>query len=214
MKNISLLLFCFLFLSTFVLAQTYEGDGTYSIQIGGIYQLNDGYSIKINEYVSNYATEYYKVSLFSPEGDLIKNFTQGSVYEYSLRNEDLELIGTLKFTPSTRTSSGNSEVSIKSYSENDPVLYGTYTCLASDRTTSWKKECKSIKDILGECGSLEFMLTDVCGSTVSLTQSEEPDEQEEEENIYTQNTNNQDTEKTGFFKRSWTWFKCLFSRKC
>ena len=204
MKKIALFLFCLLFLSTFVLAQTYNGDGTYNIQIGDTYKFDNGYSIKINEYVSNYVTDYHKVSLFSP--DLIKDFNQGDVYEYSLRNGDLELIGTLKFTPSTRTSSGNSEVSIKSYTEDDPVLYGTYTCLASDRTTSWKNECKGIKDILEECEDLEFMLTDICNSAV------EPVDIDNSKDLG--DTNNQDVEKPGFFKRSWTWFKCLFSRKC
>ena len=101
MKKIALFLFCLLFLSTFVLAQTYNGDGTYNIQIGDTYKFDNGYSIKINEYVSNYVTDYHKVSLFSPEGDLIKDFNQGDVYEYSLRNGDLELIGVFDYTIAT-----------------------------------------------------------------------------------------------------------------
>lgn len=136
-------------------------DGTYDIQMGEFVKLNNGYSIIVKEYVSNLAVEYYKVSLFSPEGELIKDFTQGSVFENSLRNENLNLIGTLMFTPSTKSASGKSTVSVKSYSENDPVLYGTYTCIR-DRMYSWVYKCKSIKEILEECGDLEFSLTDVC----------------------------------------------------
>jgi hypothetical protein len=50
----------------------------------------------------------------------------------------------------------------------------------------------------------------ISGKTINIQEQE----QQEVGDVYTSNTNNQNTEKPGFFKRSWTWFKCLFSRKC
>ena len=137
-------------------------DGTYNINFGEEMILDNGYSIIVNEHVSNYAVEYYEVSLFSPEGELIRDFTQGKVFEYSLRDSDLRLIGTLMFTPSSRSSDGKPKVSVKSFSENDSTLYGTYSCVALNGSLSWVQECKALKEISEECGNLNFKLTDIC----------------------------------------------------
>jgi hypothetical protein len=168
MKNAILIVFAFLFFGTFVLAQTYDGDGTYeSISAGDTITADNGYSLNFVEIrrvgiaggMNNGFYEY-----FSPDEGKIGNFTLVDVNN-----------------PTTRFYVLNSL-------DGTPVINVTFT--RSSPTAS--------------------LYTKV----VSLTQSEEPDEQEEVGNAYTQNTNNQDIEKSGFFKRSWTWFKCLFSRKC
>lgn len=161
-----LLIFLILSLSTsFIVAQTYNGDGIYqSLSAGDKVIANNGYIFNFVEIIrvgiaggmNNGFYEY-----FSPEGNKIGNFTLVDINN-----------------PTTRFFTLNSL-------DGTPVINVTF--IRSSPTA--------------------ILYTNV----VSLTQSEE---QEETGNVYTQNTNNQDKEKPGFFKRSWNWFKCLFSRKC
>ncbi len=164
MKKVILFIFCLLFLSTFALAQTYNGDGTYpSLSAGDIIIADNGYSLNFVEFrhtgvAGGMTNGFYEY--FSLDGSKIGDFTLVDVNN-----------------PTTRFFELNSP-------DGTPIINVTFT-RSSPTATLYTK-------------------------VVSLTQPE----QQETGEVYPQNTNNQDVKKPGFFKRSWTWFKCLFSKKC